>query len=141
MISVPVPQDVFKRESKVVGDFSARQILSITVGGIIGVAAYFGLFSGLSNGMRVVFSVLLMFPVLAFGFVKIYDQPVEKILPVIIQDNLMTPAVRYFKTENIIEEEDIKKLRIDTYMDAHGGRKPPKKKKKVIPSKTLKAIR
>ena len=108
MISVEIPQDILKRESKVLGNFSARQLICLGIAAALGGAT----FAGLRNTgvptivLRIVVVLVALVP-LIFGFAKIYDEPVEKMLPIIIQDNLLLPAVRYYKSEGIIDMEEL----------------------------------
>ena len=119
MISCPMPQDIFKYKAKFIGNFTTRQL----IWGGLGVAAsigsylyilpeidiYFNL--NFSQELRLYISGFLGVPFLAMGFLKIYEQPLERILPQLITDNFITPAKRYKETSpfNYKKQKNIQK--------------------------------
>ena len=123
---IEVPQDILKREGKVMGNFSARQLILGGIGLGLGFVVGFIFLSDYSMFIRELGGAIAGFPFLAFGFINLYGQPLEKILPVIIEDNFLLPINRFYKSENIIEPP-----------------KPPsgKKEKPARPSRALKGIK
>lgn len=95
MIECNMPQDILKYEAKWIGPFSMRQALWGGAGIIMAVLSYTVFFKNTADvSTRIVISALPALPFLAFGFIKIYGQPLEKSLAVIIMDNFIKPAKR-----------------------------------------------
>lgn len=100
MIECNMPQDILKYEAKFVGNFTMRQ----TIWGGIGIAGalvgFFVFFKETSDvSTRIIASAAIALPFFAMGFLKIFGQPLEKSLAVIIMDNLIKPAKRPYKRE------------------------------------------
>lgn len=94
-----MPKNILQYKAKTVGPFTTRQILF----GGVGIAVIFlfaiYIFADAPEAVRKYGSALLGVPFMAFGFVNIYGLPLEKILPLIIRENILLPQNRYYKTE------------------------------------------
>lgn len=132
---IEIPQDILKRDSKILGNFTARQIVSIAIGGGLGAAIGFGLLQSQSLQVRGMVAFIIALPFILIGFVRIYDQPLEKILPVIIHDNFGLPLVRPYKSELIVDEEEVQLLHMSQQS------KKEKKQKMAYASRKVTAIR
>lgn len=100
MIECNMPQDILKYEAKFVGNFTMRQ----TIWGGVGIAGallgFFVLFKDTNDvATRIIVSAALALPFFAIGFLKIFGQPLEKSLTVILLDNFIKPAKRPYKRE------------------------------------------
>ena len=135
-MQIEIPQDILKRESKIMGNFSARQIICLGIGIGLGILVAVAMGDGFEIKTRITVGAIAAMPALVIGFKKIYDQPIEKMLPVIIEDNFLLPAKRVYKQENLIEEEDLKRLEFEK----NGGKKE-KKVHQAAPSKQIKGIK
>ena len=99
---IEMPKNILSYNAKLIGNFTARQLIcGITGAGII-LLMYFNVLGntfGLEGTVRLYGAVFTGMPILLLGFVQIYDMPLEKALPVILYDNFTLPQVRYYKTE------------------------------------------
>ena len=99
MVECPMPQDILKRKSKFIANLSVREVGCAAIGVGLGALCYFSWCSGLDNGsLKRFLTVLCILPFLLVGFIKIYDQPFEKIAPNIIFDNFICPVKRRKET-------------------------------------------
>jgi hypothetical protein len=98
MIESPMPQDILKYKAKFIGNFSARETLWLTIGGIACMCGYF-LFPSISFiNNRMGFYGLLGLPFFAIGFIRPLGQPLERVLFQIIFDNFIVPPIRKKET-------------------------------------------
>lgn len=106
------PKDILNYKAKIIGDFSAREVVSILLGLGIGGFTYFKILPGADPLIREYVAVTVGVIFLAFGFVKLYGQPLEKMLPIFINDNLLLPLTRYYQMESntafLMEEAKLK---------------------------------
>jgi len=98
MIESEMPKNILKHKSKFIGPFSAREIGCAAPGVALGVGVYFAL-SGASDALRMGLSFLVILPFFLVGFMKIYDEPFEKMAYIIIKDNFLSPPVRNYETK------------------------------------------
>lgn len=100
MIECNMPQDILKYEAKFVGNFTMRQTIWGGIGIAMALVGFFGFFKGSQDiSTKIALSAVTAIPFFAMGFVKIYGQPLEKALYVIILDNLIKPAKRPYMRE------------------------------------------
>lgn len=146
MIERPMPQDVLKYKAKLIGNFSARQIVCLFIAVVIVAIDYFLYGRNMSLDPKAV--ALLAFPavpVLICGFMPIMGMPAEKIAVPLIVDNFIAPAVRKkeihfpeyekYAKMNFVERES---LRLKLEQKAKGEEvveEDNKKKKKKKPEK------
>ena len=121
MISCPMPQDIFQYKAKFIGNFTIRQLIWGTAGVFTIIISYQYIFAGVESSLRLKLAAIMGLPLLAIGFIKIYDQPLEKILGPLLIDNFLTPAKRLneihfpdFEKEHRINKESQKKLKKST---------------------------
>lgn len=109
---VEMSKNILTHKSKIIGNFSTREVVCGGIGALIALGIGFsGTIKGsnMTLNEKVMISFLFALPFFLIGFVKLYGQPLEKILPIIIYDNFIVPLIRPYKTEYIIEEK--KKLK------------------------------
>ena len=95
MIEVSVPKDVFKRTNKVMGAFSARNLIFAMLGAIAAIISYQFLKWIPGSLIEIVISAVIFLIFGLLGFVNIQNEPIYKILPRIIGDNFISPTKRY----------------------------------------------
>ena len=112
-ISVPVPKDLSGIKTKVALNLTKRQIICFSGAAITGVPLYFLTKGVLGTQAAALIMVGVMLP---FFFLAMYERdgfPAEKILYFMIQQKMLTPGIRPYKSENLYEQleerEKIKK--------------------------------
>lgn len=115
MVERPMPQDVMKFKAKLMGNFTARQV----VWGMLGVAACVGCFFGFGDKiganttqMKIIICAIPSIPFFLIGFMPIMGMPMEKVLIPIIVDNFIAPAIR---------KKEIHNPEYEKYMKSHYG--------------------
>lgn len=83
MIEVPIPKDITKVKTTLIGPFSTRMVVC----GLIAAAVDFtaltlvnAIMPGLSLNTKIGIGVILAVPIMAFAVVTPYDMPLEKFL-------------------------------------------------------------
>jgi len=108
MAFVPVPRDMSKIKTKVVGPLSFRQIVCLGTAVAIGLPTYFAVRGAIGNSAAVLVMMGVMLPAFFIAMYEKDGQPAEKVLRNIIRSMLFFPAKRPYKTENfynLIEKE------------------------------------
>lgn len=112
-ISVPVPKDLSGIKTKVALNLTKRQIICFSGAAITGVPLYFLTKGVLGTQAAALIMVGVMLP---FFFLAMYERdgfPAEKLLYFMIQQKMLTPGIRPYKSENLYEQleerEKIKK--------------------------------
>lgn len=94
MIEISVPKDVFKYKAKLTGNFTTRNVVFM----LIGVIITFVLFNIMPKSwMFLPKCIICLIPLIIcflFGFLSIQNEPLEKILPRIINDNFFCKKKR-----------------------------------------------
>lgn len=124
MIEAPMPKDIMKYKKKFIGNFSLREAVFGALG--VGMAAlgFFVLFESMEQNLRIGLSFVSCMPFFIIGYMKIYDQPFEKMLYIFLYDNLICPARRPYETKYTYDIEQNNK-----------------QKKKIKPSRKYKGVR
>lgn len=158
MIESPMPQDILKYKAKFIANFSARETLWLTIGGIACMCGFFFFFPSISINNRIAFSGLLGLPFFAIGFIRPLGQPLERVLFQIIFDNFIVPPVRKKETHYpefekyehtkrwLLNETDVSPLEEEDPKGTPAKKKKKKSKKKeqvvkIKGSKEFKAIK
>lgn len=140
MIEQSMPQDILKYKSKFIANFSLREMGCASVGIGLGLLCYFSWTKNIpSSDARMVLSFITTMPFLLIGFVKIYALPFEKIVPIIIFDNFISPPKKK-KEIHYPEFEKYEKTRywqIDELkqIEEENKKNPGKKKRHLKPIK------
>lgn len=141
MVESPIPQDILKYKTKFVSNFSLRETIFLALGGIAGATAFFTFLSSFSLRPRILLTALCATPFFVFGFFKIVEQPLEKVLVEIIIDNFLTP-LKICKEIHHPELEKYEKSRLFETPSKEDGKKKKKKPGiKVKSSKNFKSIK
>lgn len=121
MFQAKVPKDIRVYKTKIVGNLTFRQFLSVAITLFIDFLVYQNILkpSEMPFDDYVTIFVLISIPILSFGWVRPMDMPLEKYLKYISYSLLFAPKKRKAKT--IIYKE--KKPEI---------KKPNKKRKKAL---------
>lgn len=118
MVECPIPQDILKYKPKFIASLSVRETVCGGLGVGLGLLSYFSWTKNIeSTDMRMLISFLVIMPFFLIGFVKLYDQPFEKIAVTLVMENFIYPPKRkkevhfpeferYEKTREWLLEED-----------------------------------
>ena len=117
MIEVPMTEDVRKYQPRVLGPFNLRQLVCIVLAASLALPLW-GLFD-LETDDKILVMAIILFPIIACGWVKMDGLPFEKLLFRMIYYSILTPKKRKYVTEN-------------TYKTAYVKNKPQKPKKVKI---------
>ncbi len=110
MIGAPIPQDILKYEAKLVGNFTARQ--TIIYGAGLSLAAMIDLKilpSYVPKEIKFYVAAAILIVFFAWGNVKPFGQPLEKVIIPILQDNFLKPAVRVKAYDRAEHEKEFNK--------------------------------
>ena len=98
MVEVEMTEDIRKFENKVVGGLTKRQIISVLIGGGIGVPL--GVFIPGDMTVKILVAALVALPILLCGWVKLDGMPLEILAIRTIYSYVLCPAKRKYKTTN-----------------------------------------
>ena len=103
MAFVPVPKDLSKVKTKVALNLTRRQLISFSLGGLVGFFIY-------TNTKKLVPSdialLIMMAGVLPFFFLGVYEKDgltFEKLIKYYYESKIRNPEVRIYKNENSYE--------------------------------------
>ena len=133
MVECSMPQDILKRKSKFIANFSAREILCASLGLVFGMVCYFSWCKNIeSQDVKMLLSALVILPFLLLGFIKVYDQPFEKLAPKIFMENFIYPLKRKKETHfKEFEKYEASRSWILTPSEEEESNSKKKKKKKA----------
>lgn len=157
MIECPMPKDILKYKSKFIANLSVREVSCGALGMGLGLICYFSWTSGIeAKDMKMLLSFLVAMPFFLIGFIKLYDQPFEKIVPTIVLDNFLSPAkkkkeihypefekyqkTRYWITPEVVPEEVTEEDNLGKKKKTKGKQKTKPQKIKIEKSATYKSI-
>jgi hypothetical protein len=106
MAFVSVPKDLSKVKTKVALNLTLRQLVSFSIGAIIGIPVYWYTRTTVGNDIAVFFMILCVLP---FFFCGVFEKDgivFEKYMSYIIKQKFIYPKVRIYKTENFYEYLD-----------------------------------
>ena len=118
MIEVPIPKDITKVKTTLIGPFSTRMVVC----GVIAAAVDFAVLSlisafaiPLSLNSKIGIGVILAMPILAFAIITPYDMPLEKFLKNAFVLNYLAPKTRVYQIENFYnsQEEEAEKAKTE----------------------------
>lgn len=116
MIEVPIPKDVTKVKTTLIGPFSTRMIVCGAIAAVVDFAVLTlvnSIAPGLSLNTKIGIGVFLAVPVLAFAVITPYDMPLEKYLKNAFVLNFLAPRVRVYQIDNfyVDKNEEAEKLK------------------------------
>lgn len=95
MIGAPIPEDILKFETKLVGNFTAREAVIYGAGILAaGITALKIIPPYVAVNTKIVVATVIMLAFFAWGKAKPFGQPLEKVIIPIIQDNFLKPSIR-----------------------------------------------
>ena len=97
MIEVPMTKDIRDYEPKVIGIFTARQLVCICIASAYGIPLAF-LLPIEDITLRITVAVLLMAPVIICGWVKAYEMPLETFVRRALLTSVFRPAIREYRS-------------------------------------------
>ena len=117
---VPVPKDLTKVKTKVAAGLTKRQLICFSLGGLVGLPAYFLTRGAIGNSASVLLMIGLMMHVFFFGKNPRDGQPAEKLLKNRLRYKLW-PKERPYRTENLYKTMSKKEVtRIAKNITARG---------------------
>ena len=99
MIQIEMSKDINDFSPKIISIFDKRQLICLGISCSYGIPIMLYA-TGLDIETRITVAVLLMFPVLMCGWVKLYGMYLERFAWHILRKRILTPSTRYYKTEN-----------------------------------------
>ncbi len=139
MISVVVPKNLDEVKTKAVGNFTKRQVVFFSIGGILGFLCYFGLKEVLGTQAAIIMAMFCAMPTFLLAQYEKNGFTGEQILLLIINKKIIHKEIRPYQSENIyidlMKENDLReeKARIERelYGNEKSGRISEEKGKKV----------
>ncbi len=141
MAYVSVPKDLSKVKTKVALNLTLRQIISFSIGAVVGFPVYWYSRTAVGNDIAV---YLMIGCVLPFFMAAIFEKDgivFEKYLGYIIKQRFLYPKIRPYKTENFYEFLDdlgreeleyVQKERKDTGKTSTKKAKTKREQEKVV---------
>lgn len=103
MAFVPVPKDLSKVKTKVALNLTKRQLISFSLGGVIGFLIYINAKNLFPNDIAL---LIMMAGVMPFFFLGIYEKDgltFEKLIKYYYESKIRNPEVRIYKNSNSYE--------------------------------------
>ena len=99
MVKVPMTTDIKDFSPKVISIFNKRQLICTAIALSYGfpIVMYAG---ALDLNTRMTLATVLMLPVLACGWVKVYGMPLERFAVIILVNHVLTPQRRANATQS-----------------------------------------
>ncbi len=102
MFKVPMTRDIKDFSPKVISIFNKRQLICSAIALSYGFPIIMYAKS-LELNTRMTFATILMLPVLACGWIKVYGMPLEKFALIVLTNHVLTPTRRMYATENTLD--------------------------------------
>lgn len=97
MITMPMTDDIRRKEIKTIGPFTTRQAVCVLIGACIGVPV--ALIVPLSITARLIIGFVLALPPIICGYIKFAGMNLENFIALIIYRNFLTPKKRKKNTK------------------------------------------
>lgn len=132
MIEIEIFRDIKDQKAKLVGSFTARQLVCFAGLAVSCVLTYRGAAAvfGRGNSLNMFFPVIAVVPFALLGWVAPYGQPFEKFALVVLKTYILPPVNRVYTGRNIYEEfeEYIKEEGSENGTEEKGKRKNTEKR-------------
>ena len=102
MFKVPMTRDIKDFSPKVISIFNKRQLICSAIALSYGFPVIMYA-RGLELNTRMTLATILMLPVLACGWIRVYGIPLERFALLVIVNHLLTPTRRMYATENTLD--------------------------------------
>lgn len=126
---VTVPKDLTKVKSKVLFNLTKRQLISFSLGLLIGIPLYFATKEPLGNSSAAMLMILTMLPAFLFALYEKNGQHLEVITRNMIRVLVLRPKKRPYKTNNfyaVMERQN--QLDKEVYRIVHPKKAVPRRK-------------
>ena len=107
MIQVQMSRDIREYSPKVISVLDLRQVVCVALSASYGLPILM-MATGLPIEVRIMFAVLLMFPVAACGWINFQGMPFEKLVVHIVKNRILTPHQRIYRTKNMFDPDEEK---------------------------------
>ena len=96
MIETKVPKDIRVYKTKIMGPFTLRNIICLTIMGTLDLVIIKYFFAGLnlSRNQWVYMLMIIDCPIAAFGWIEVMGMPLERYLKIILITNFLSPTYR-----------------------------------------------
>lgn len=105
MLEIEMSKDIKDFEPKVIGVLSLRQIVCLFIAAVYGVPLFF-LLSG-EIVTKLLITLVAVVPVLLCGWIKVYDEPFEKFIKIIITNKFIKPVNRKYRVKNEYTQNEV----------------------------------
>ena len=102
MFKVPMTRDIKDFSPKAISIFNKRQLICSPIALSYGFPIIMYAKS-MELNTRMTFATILMLPVLACGWIKVYGMPLEKFALIVLTNHVLTPTRRMYATENTLD--------------------------------------
>ena len=126
MFKVPMTRDIKDFSPKVISIFNKRQLICSAIALSYGFPVIMYA-RGLELNTRMTLATILMLPVLACGWIRVYGMPLERFALLVIVNHLLTPTRRMYATENTLDY--VRKDKVVLFRGAKRKKKTWKEKK------------
>lgn len=105
MLEIEMSRDIKDFQPKVAGPFTIRQIVCMSISLSYGLPLFFMLSGDIVT--RLMITLFAMAPVLLCGWLKVYDEPFERFIKIIIYNKFVKPVNRKYKIKNEFTENEV----------------------------------
>ena len=109
MAYVPVPKDLSAVKTKVMFNFTKRQLICFAAGAVVAIPLFFLCKTGMNTSAASLIMVLALMPFMLLAMYEKNGQPLEKIARNFIMVCFLRPKVRPYRTNNfysMLERQD-----------------------------------
>jgi hypothetical protein len=102
---IKIPKDLSNYKTKIIGNFTLRQVICFGGGLVLGFGSYFLLtiYCNVNSDLASWALILLCMPLFAFGIVEKNGMPLEKYIKCIIDNRIIAAYKRPYKQTNIYD--------------------------------------
>lgn len=105
MVQVEMSKDIRDYSPKIISVFDKKQLLCVAISLVYG-GPFLLYAKSIPIETRATIALLLMAPVLACGWIRLYDMPFEVFVKHMIVTQVLTPVKRKYKTKNTLDGMD-----------------------------------
>lgn len=103
-IELPIPKDIRKYETKLIGPLTTRQTICIVPACALGALAYITLSKIAPRDLAMFACMLVIVPFIVFGWFKPYGIPLEKFLKTVFVTMVLAPKIEYIKRKIFLQQ-------------------------------------
>lgn len=103
MVEITIPKEVTKYETKLIGNFTARQTVCIIFMVLLCVGGYNLMINFLPQDTVLAVCMVLASPFAACGWIKPYGMHFEDYAKIMLFSNILAPKNRKYKVENTFD--------------------------------------